>query len=213
MKLVSFGPQGKEKPGVLVGDRILDLVAANPNIPATVRKILDVGALHRIETMLKKAATLPARLFKPIGSVRLGPPLTDPTKIICVGMNYRDHAVEQDKEVPDWPLTFAKAPSALIGDGDPIPVPHGVTKLDHEVELAVVVGRRAKCIGLDDAPAYVAGYAVFMDISARDVQYREKQFFRAKSFDGFGPMGPYLATSDEIKEPNTSISSTTCHTA
>ncbi len=202
MKLVSFGPRGHEKPGVVYGDKIIDLVAANPAIPSTVRKILDVGALPRIETVLKKARGLPAKCFKERRDVRLGPPVTDPTKIICVGLNYSDHASEQGKEVPDWPLTFSKAPSALVGDGDPIPYPHGVTQLDHEVELAIVVGRKSKDVSLQDAPHHIAGYSTFMDISARDVQYREKQFFRAKSFDGFGPAGPYLVTTDEIPDPN-----------
>ena len=193
---------GQEKPGVVFGSRIIDLVAANPAIPPTVRKILEVGALPRVEAVLGKAGSLSSKHFKNIKDVRLGPPVTDPTKIICIGMNYKDHAEEQGKHVPDWPLTFCKAPSALIGDGDPIPIPTGVTQLDHEVELAVIIGNRAKEVSLEDAPDHVAGYMVFMDISARDVQYREKQWFRAKSFDGFGPAGPYLATKDEIPDPH-----------
>jgi acylpyruvate hydrolase len=202
MKIVSFGPAGQEKPGLIYDDQVLDLVAANSSIPPTVRKILEVGAMSRVETVLQKAKSLPARCFKPLAGTRLGPPVTDPSKIICIGLNYRDHAEEQDKEVPDWPLTFAKAPSCLIGDGDPIPLPAGVTQLDHEVELAVYIGQRARNVALDAAPNYVAGFSVFMDISARDVQYREKQFFRAKSFDGFGPAGPCLVTPNEIADPH-----------
>ena len=202
MKIVSFGPKGEEKPGVIHRDKVLDLVAANPNIPPTVRRILDVGALSRVEAVLNKADTLPAKCFKPLASVRFGPPVTDPSKIICIGLNYRDHAEEQNKPVPDWPLSFAKAPSALIGDGDSIPLPAGVTQLDHEVELGVVIGKRARNVSLADAPGYVAGYAVFLDISARDVQRREKQNFRAKSFDGFGPMGPFMVTTSEVTDPH-----------
>lgn len=184
------------------GEHVIDLLAANSSVPPTVRKVLEVGAIPRIEAVLAKADTLPSKCFKTSKSVRFGPPVTDPSKIICVGLNYRDHAAEQGKEVPDWPLTFAKAPSALVGDGDSIPLPNGVTQLDHEVELAVVIGRRAKQVALEDAERYVAGYSVFMDISARDVQFREKQWFRAKSFDGFGPMGPYLVTKDEVADPH-----------
>jgi 2-keto-4-pentenoate hydratase/2-oxohepta-3-ene-1,7-dioic acid hydratase in catechol pathway len=207
MEIVSFGPKGREKPGLIYGSQVIDLVAANASIPPTVRKILEVGALGRIEAVLNKADTLPSKCFKKLTKVRLGPPVTDPTKVICVGLNYADHAEEQGKQVPDWPLTFAKAPSALIGDGDPIPLPSGVTQLDHEVELAVFIGKRARDVSLDDAPGHVAGYSVFMDMSARDVQYREKQFFRAKSFDGFGPVGPCLVTSDQVTDPhNLSIS-------
>lgn len=202
MKIVSFGPQGREKPGVVQGDRVIDLVAANSSIPPTVRSILEVGALGRVQAVLAKADSLPAKCFKGIDSVRLGPPIPDPTKIICVGLNYADHAAEQGKQVPDWPLTFAKAPSALAGSGDEITIPSGVTQLDHEVELAVYIGRRARNVPLEEASHHIGGYSVFMDISARDVQYREKQFFRAKSFDGFGPAGPWLVTADEIPDPH-----------
>ena len=201
MKIVSFGPKGEEKPGVVYRDKILDLVAANASIPTTVRRILEVGALSRVEAVLNKADSLPAKCFKPASQVRLGPPVTDPTKIICIGMNYKDHAEEQDKQVPDWPLTFAKAPSALAGTGDRIDKPAGVNEMDHEVELAVVIGKRAKNVPIGDAHRHVAGYSIILDISARDVQYREKQFFRAKSFDGFAPMGPYLVTAAEIPDP------------
>jgi acylpyruvate hydrolase len=202
MRIVSFGPRGNEKPGVVYGEQVIDLVAANASIPPTVRKILEVGALARVEAVLHKADSLPSRCLKALNNVRLGPPVTDPTKIICIGLNYADHAEEQGKQVPDWPLTFAKAPSALVGDGDPIPLPPGVAQLDHEVELAVFVGRRARNVSLEDAPAYVGGYSVFMDITARDVQQREKQFFRSKSFDGFGPVGPCLVTPDEVTDPH-----------
>jgi acylpyruvate hydrolase len=202
MKVVSFGPKGQEKPGVIYGDQVIDLVAANPSIPPTVRKILEVGALGRVEGVLNKASSLAPRCLRPVGTVRLGPPVPDPSKIVCIGLNYRDHALEQDREVPDWPLTFAKAPSCLIGDGDAIPLPTGVSQLDHEVEMAVYIGKRTRNVALDDALSYVAGFSVFMDITARDIQFREKQFFRAKSFDGFGPAGPYLVTSDEIADPH-----------
>ncbi|UCG52343.1 MAG: fumarylacetoacetate hydrolase family protein [Candidatus Latescibacterota bacterium] len=202
MKIVSFGPKGQERPGIVHGDRLIDLVAADSLIPASVRRILEGDLVSRLASIVQNVNSLPSKCFKRPDGVRLGPPVTDPSKIICIGLNYSDHAAEQGKQVPDWPLTFAKGPNALIGDGDAIPIPPGVTQLDHEVELAVVIGRRAKAVSLDDAPKHVAGYSVFMDITARDVQFREKQWFRSKSFDGFGPFGPYLTTSDEVPDPH-----------
>jgi 2-keto-4-pentenoate hydratase/2-oxohepta-3-ene-1,7-dioic acid hydratase in catechol pathway len=202
MKIVSFGPKRGEKPGLIHGDRIIDLLAADDSIPPTVRGILALGTLDRLEAVRARAGALPSNCLIPLSEARLGPPVTNPSKIICLGLNYKDHAEEQGKKVPDWPMTFAKAPSALVGNGDPIRCPVGVTQLDHEVELAIYIGRRAKDVSLDNASRYIAGYSVFMDISARDIQYREKQFFRAKSFDGFGPAGPCLVTADDIGDPH-----------
>ncbi|MBI4719930.1 MAG: fumarylacetoacetate hydrolase family protein [Chitinivibrionia bacterium] len=202
MKLVSFGPSGKERPGVLMGSRILDLCAADPTLPATVRDMLERGLLPRAANLMQSAGSGPAGNFVNLDAVRLGPPIVNPSKIICLGLNYSDHAKEQGKEVPERPLLFAKAPSCLCGNRDPVAMPPEVTQLDHEVELAFVIGRRAKNVAHHDAPAYIAGYGVFMDLSARDVQFREKQWFRGKSFDGFGPFGPYLTTSDEIRDPH-----------
>ncbi|NIM20238.1 MAG: hypothetical protein GTO51_08410 [Candidatus Latescibacteria bacterium] len=202
MKIVSFGPKEQEKPGVLHGDQVIDLLAVDTSLPQTVRGILEADGIFRIARILDNASSLDPKAVLALSSVRLGPPVTNPSKIVCLGLNYRDHAKEQGRSVPDWPLTFAKAPSALIGEGDPIPIPHGVTQLDHEVELAFVIGKRAKNVAADDAAEHIAGYAVFMDISARDIQFREKQWFRAKSFDGFAPFGPFLVTSDEVSDPH-----------
>lgn len=202
MRLVSFGPRQEERPGALHGDRVIDLTAADPSLPGTVRKILEQDALDRVRRVIERAGSLRSECFRPVADVRLGPPVTDPSKIICLGLNYSDHAAEQGRSVPERPLTFAKGPNALSGSGDPIPHPSEVAQLDYEVELALVIGRRAKQVALEDAAAHVAGYAVFMDITARDIQAREKQWFRAKSFDGFGPFGPWLTTRDEVPEPH-----------
>jgi 2-keto-4-pentenoate hydratase/2-oxohepta-3-ene-1,7-dioic acid hydratase in catechol pathway len=202
MKIASYGPPGREKPGVLHNDRIIDLTGVDPSLPPTVRGILEAGQIPRIAQILDKATAIDTKFLMPLSKVRFGPPVTNPSKIICLGLNYKDHAEEQKREVPERPLLFAKAPSCLAGHGDPIPIPEEVEKLDHEVELAFVIGKRAKNIPIEEAPDYVAGYSVFMDISARDVQFREKQWFRGKSFDGFGPFGPYLTTADEIADPH-----------
>jgi 2-keto-4-pentenoate hydratase/2-oxohepta-3-ene-1,7-dioic acid hydratase in catechol pathway len=192
MRLVSFGPVREEKPGVLLGEEIVDLLAVDPSLPATLREILAADALAHVAGIAARAASLPARARRAVGSVRLGPPVTDPSKIICVGRNYPAHAAEQGQEPPGFPLLFAKGPNVLCGDGDAVPYPRDTQALDFEVELAFVVG----------AGARVAGYAVFIDLTARDLQRREGQWFRAKSFDGAGPMGPCLVTADAVPDPH-----------
>lgn len=202
MKLVSFGPAGREKPGVVAGGSVIDLCAVDPSLPATIRAILTAGATGRVEKILADVSTLPAPVLHDLGGVRLGPPVTEPSKIICLGLNYRDHAREQNKDVPESPLLFSKGPNALIGHGDCVPYPRCVEKLDYEIEMAFVIGKKAKHVRVEDAMEYVAGYGVFMDISARDLQRSEKQWFRGKSFDGSGPFGPWLVTADEVPDPH-----------
>lgn len=202
MKLVSFGECGRERPGVIVGERVLDLCAAAPDMPATIRAIIAQGLLGRVRELAITASLFPATMFERAADVRLGPPVTDPSKIICLGLNYRDHAEEQNREVPSTPLVFSKGPNALCGHGDTVPYPRAVSELDYEIELAFVIGRRAWRIDEDAAMDYVAGYGVFMDLSARDLQRSERQWFRAKSVDGSGPFGPWLVTADDVDDPH-----------
>ena len=202
MKLVSFGPTGEEKPGVVVGDTVVDLGAVSSSIPKTVRDILAGGALDEVGAIAARADTLARTVRHPRADVRLGPPIVNPSKIICLGLNYADHAEEQGKAAPDYPMMFAKGPNSLCGDGDTVPYPSGVEQFDYEVELAFVIGRRARRVSLDGAYEYVAGYSVFMDLTARDLQAKEKQWFRAKSADGSGPFGPWLVTRDEVPDPH-----------
>ncbi len=200
MKLVSFGPKGLEKPGVVVDDIVVDLLAADPSLPVSIRQILADDALGGVRRIHADATSLPEECKHALGDVRLGPPVTDPSKIVCVGLNYRDHAEEQDRKVPDVPLLFGKGPNVLTGDGDSMPIPRGVAELDYEIELAFVMGRRAKHVSQEEALGYVAGYSVFMDITARDLQRRERQWLRAKSADSSGPFGPYLVTPDDVPD-------------
>jgi acylpyruvate hydrolase len=202
MRLVSFGPAGDERPGVVVGDEIVDLCAVSASMPATVREILARDLLEEIRELAGRAHTLPASARVSLGSVRLGPAITNPSKIVCLGLNYADHAVEQGKSAPETPMMFLKGPNALAGDGDDVPYPPGVEQFDYEVELAFVIGTRARRVARADAFAHVAGYAVFMDLTARDLQAREKQWFRAKSTDGSGPLGPWLTTRDDVPDPH-----------
>jgi acylpyruvate hydrolase len=197
MKLVSFGPAGEERPGVVIDDEVVDLRAISSDFPETVRDILARDLLGEVKRALSGA--LPRHR---LSAVRLGPAITNPSKIICLGLNYADHAIEQGKTAPDYPMMFAKGPNSLAGDGDVTPYPLGVEQYDYEVELAFVMGKRARRVAQADAYAHVAGYAVFMDLSARDLQAKEKQWFRAKSTDGSGPLGPWLTTRDEVPDPH-----------
>jgi 2-keto-4-pentenoate hydratase/2-oxohepta-3-ene-1,7-dioic acid hydratase in catechol pathway len=142
----------------------------------------------------------------PLKEVRLRAPLLRPPKIVCVGLNYRDHAAEQKKEPPAAPLLFAKAANVVIGDGDAIRIPEGISdKVDYEVELGVVIGRPAFRVSRAEALTHVFGYTIFNDVTARDIQQGDKQWFRGKSFDTFAPMGPVIVGADELKPDRLTI--------
>lgn len=139
----------------------------------------------------------------PLTSIQLLPPIRQPSKIICIGLNYADHCREQNIEVPRSPTIFVKFPSAIIGPGESIHWPKDVSdQVDYEAELAVVIGRQARNIPAKDAFDFIAGYTIVNDISARDVQFADKQWVRGKSFDTFCPMGPVLVSADQIENPN-----------
>jgi len=202
MRLVSFGPPGEERPGALIATRVVDLMALDPSLPQNLRDILRAGRLEGLKALLATPRSLPPWSLRDLAEVRLGPPLTNPSKIVCLGLNYLDHAREQGKELPAEPLLFAKAPSALAGPRDAIPLPPGVDHVDAEAELAFVMARRARRVSEAEAMDYVAGYMALNDVSARKLQRADGQWFRAKSFDGFAPCGPALVTCDEIADPH-----------
>jgi 2,4-didehydro-3-deoxy-L-rhamnonate hydrolase len=199
VKLVSFGPSGAERPGVLLDDAILDLGAVDPSLPGSLRQIFAAGRLADVQRLA--AAPPPGARVRRAGT-RLGPPIPDASKIVCIGMNYADHAAEQNKPLPETPLLFAKAPTALRGDGDPIVLPAFEPRVDVEAELAFVIGTVARHVAAADAYAFVAGYMCFNDVSGRKAQFEDKQWFRGKSFDTFAPCGPYLLTRDELPDPH-----------
>lgn len=130
------------------------------------------------------------------------PPILTPQKIICVGLNYRDHALEQNRPVPSSPVIFSKFPSALTGHKNDVPLPLTSNQVDYEGELAFIIGKRGKRIPKEEAYSYIAGYTVINDVTARDFQFGDKQWQRGKSCDGFAPTGPYLVTRDEIPDPH-----------
>lgn len=136
-----------------------------------------------------------------LNQVKLLVPTDNKPKVLCIGLNYRDHAEESKAEVPDEPIIFMKPHTALNDPYDPVEYPSIVTQLDYEAELAVVIGRRCRSVKPEEAQEYICGYAAFDDISARNLQFKDKQWTRGKSFDTFAPMGPWIVTRDEIRDP------------
>jgi 2-keto-4-pentenoate hydratase/2-oxohepta-3-ene-1,7-dioic acid hydratase in catechol pathway len=205
MRLVTYGERGEERLGALVdcGRYVLDLnIASHGSIPPDPIAFLDGDYWDLARKVISQPAAdvEPAALIE-ADSVRRGAPIPEPRTIIALGLNYRDHAEEGGQPVPPNPLLFAKAPAATIGPYDDIVYPLQVTQLDYEAELAIVIGKRAKNLTPEQAWNVIAGYMVINDVSARDIQFSESQWFRAKSFDTFAPMGPCLVTPDEIGDP------------
>lgn len=194
-------PQGP-RPAVLSNDHFVDLVAADKRFPPSVRSILAEPGLM---AAAREIAASPSAGGTPVAAAKLHAPVHDPQKIICVGLNYRDHAVESKMPIPKEPVLFSKFPSALIGHEEPIVVPKVSSKVDYEAELVVVVGKRGRAIPESTAMDFVAGYSVGHDVSARDWQLEKdgKQWMVGKTFDTFAPVGPTLVTRDEIPDPHT----------
>jgi 2-keto-4-pentenoate hydratase/2-oxohepta-3-ene-1,7-dioic acid hydratase in catechol pathway len=198
MRLIRFGEPGRERPGVLLPDgRRVDVSGLVGDYDET---FFGDGGVERLRAALGDApagggAGLPAVP----ADVRLGPPAARPGKIVCIGLNFRDHARESGAKVPDEPIVFLKATSALAGPDDDVVLPRGSEKTDWEVELAVVIGRRASYVSEADALDHVAGYVLHNDYSERAFQLeRGGQWVKGKSCDTFAPMGPFLATRDEV---------------
>ena len=194
MKLVRYGKPGAERPGLIDGEgRIRDLG----------RILDDLTPAHLGPAALARLRKAPlARLPLVPGRPRLGCPLAGIGKLVCIGLNYLDHAQEVGLPLPKEPLLFIKAPSATCGPNDPIVAPRGATKLDYEVELAVVIGRAARYVDEVDALRHVAGYCIVNDVSERAFQMeRGGTTTKGKSADSFGPVGPWLVTADEVPDP------------
>lgn len=197
MKLVRFGEQGKEHPGVWMGDgRILDVRALAFHIEDYNAHFFANDGLEQLKRLLDDAGTR----FVDAADIRLGSPIARPPKIICVGANYADHAKEFGHEVPMEPILFSKATTAINGPNDPIVLPIGSQNVDSEAELAVVIGKKASKVGRKDALEYVAGYTLLNDVTDRVVQKTNGQWFRGKGFDTFCPIGPFLVTPDELPD-------------
>jgi len=194
MKLVRYGPAGKEKPGLIDADgRLRDLS----------RKVKDIDGVSLAPASLKALAKLdPGKLPLVKGKPRLGPCVATPSKFVAIGLNFTDHAKETGSPIPEHPVVFFKAPTCIIGPNDNVMVPKDSTQLDWEVELVIVMGRKAQHVSEKDALRYVAGYCVGNDVSERDFQLKKSasQWSKGKGCDTFGPLGPWLVTADEIKD-------------
>jgi ureidoglycolate lyase len=194
MKLLRYGAPGAEKPGLLGDDgRIRDLSAHLADISGAALSDEALGRLRALDQ-----ASLPVVE----GTPRLGPCVSQVGKFICIGLNYSDHAAETGAPIPEEPIVFMKATSAITGPNDDVIIPKGSQKTDWEVELGVVIGREARYITEAEALDHVAGYCVINDLSERDFQiHRGGQWTKGKSADSFGPIGPWLVTRDEVADP------------
>lgn len=197
MKLIRYGEAGRERPGVQLpnGDRVdaSDVVRDYDE-----RFFGDEG----LEALAGWAADSASRAPHVPPGARLGSPIARPTKIVCIGLNYRDHAAETGAETPKEPVIFFKSTTALIGPNDDVVIPKGAAKLDWEVELAIVIGKTARYVSREEALNSVAGYALHNDYSERAFQLeRGGQWVKGKSADTFAPIGPFLATKDEVPDP------------
>ena len=198
MKLIRFGEVGKEKPGIILAN-------------GTKIDVSDFGSDYD-ELFFGNNGLLRLKVWLKINkencpvideSVRMGVPLVRPSKIVCVGLNYTKHAEESGMEIPKEPVLFFKATSALSGPFDKIIIPKNSKKTDWEVELAIIIGKKASYITKEEALGYVAGYVLHNDVSEREFQLeRSGQWVKGKSCDTFAPIGPFIATKDEIKNPN-----------
>ncbi|MEK6406036.1 MAG: fumarylacetoacetate hydrolase family protein [Acidobacteriota bacterium] len=230
MKLLSMIVEGQDRAGILMGEEVLDVTAfcgimeskgdrieADPD-PATFaievayRDAVDVyrrGSkwTSDLTAQINSSPALAGELraagaLSPLSAIKLNPPVVAPGKILAVGLNYAAHAAEGNAKPPEFPLIFSKCVTALIGPGDHIKLPRISEMIDYEAELAVVIGKEGCSVSSDDAMDYVAGYTIMNDVTARDIQKRERQWVRAKGLDTFAPCGPWLVTTDEISDPH-----------
>jgi len=197
MKLIRFGEAGRERPGIQLpdGSRV-DASAFGADYDEA---FFGGDGLRRLRDWCDRSA---ARAPRVTPETRLGPPLCRPSKIICIGLNFRDHAAESGMELPKEPVIFFKASSSVVGPNDPLVIPRNSRKVDWEVELAVAIGARAQYVTPDEAPRHIAGYVLHNDYSEREFQLeRGGQWVKGKSADSFAPLGPFLATPEEIPDP------------
>ncbi|AYL94149.1 fumarylacetoacetate hydrolase family protein [Mucilaginibacter celer] len=195
MKLIRFGEPGKEKPGVILNDKKYDVSAFGEDYT---EQFFETDGINRL------AAFVQDNLLPEVAEdVRLGSPITRPSKLVCIGLNYADHAKETNAPLPPEPVIFMKSTTAIVGPFDDIMIPKNSVKTDWEVELAVVIGKKASYVEEAEAMDYVAGYVLHNDVSEREFQLeRNGTWDKGKGCDTFAPLGPFLATPDEIADPH-----------
>jgi len=197
--LTPHGPRA----AIATADGYIDLHATDPGLPTCVKNLL--AASPGIRKIAAETVNCKNAVKYAANAVKLLPPIPHPSKILCIGLNYRDHAIEGNRPIPPEPVLFAKFPNTLIAHGDPIIIPKVSEKVDYEAELVIVIGKKGRHIPNDkSAFDYVGGYTVGHDVSGRDWQFRgeEKQWIIGKTFDTFAPTGPVLVTADEIPDPH-----------
>ncbi|HEY6408960.1 MAG TPA: fumarylacetoacetate hydrolase family protein [Ktedonobacteraceae bacterium] len=230
MRLVTYQCEGQPRVGALVEGWIVDLkraylaslkhdnnsdelAVADLRVPSDMIGLLSGGdtSLRAVQQALafvgrqlevEGNALNHQGIVYALESVSLLQPVVRPGKVICLGLNYRDHAVEAGMAIPEYPVLFHKVAGSLIGHNQPIVIPRSSSKIDYEGELAIIIGKRGKYIAEDEALSYVAGYSVANDVSARDLQFRTSQWTTGKMLDTFGPLGPALVTRDEVPDAN-----------
>jgi acylpyruvate hydrolase len=202
MKLVSYDGDGILKPGVVLDGAVHDVARLLPDAPASVRGLLRTHGddLRGLGSALEDAAASGDARVGNVDAVQLGPPVPDPAKVLCVGLNYRDHVAETGRTLPKHPDIFCKFASSLVGPADDLAVADVSPKLDYEGELAIVIGRPCRSVSPDEATGYVAGAMVLNDTTARDLQFNATQWLPGKAVDGSTPCGPALVTLDELGE-------------
>ena len=204
MKLVTFTHNGETRIGALQSGSgqpvVVDLNKADSSLPTDMLTFL-AGGVETLSLAERAVSSASSEAVLEQSAVKLNAPVPDPGKILCLGLNYRDHAEESNMELPEYPIVFTKFSNTVIGPDDAIELPLVSNEVDYEAEFGVVIGRRAKNVSKADALDYVAGYLPFHDVSARDYQHRTSQWTLGKNFDTFGPMGPALVTTDEVPDP------------
>lgn len=202
MRLATIETWAGPRAALQVGDSFLDIHATEPNLPGNMRQLLEGGwdVLQAVSALANRANATKM----PAGQVKFHAPVVDPRKIICVGLNYKDHAAESGSPIPKDPVLFSKYPTALIGHGQSIVLPRVSQEVDYEAEFVIVIGKKGRHIAKANALEYVAGYSVGHDVSARDWQLKKdgKQWMVGKTFDTFAPVGPTLVTRDEVPNPH-----------
>ena len=198
MKLIRFGEKNKEKPGIqLDDDQRIDVSSFIDDYDENFFYKIGIKKLRNWLNKNKEKCPIIDN------NIRIGPPISRPSKIVCVGLNYAKHAAESGMDIPNEPVLFFKSSSAITGPYDPIIIPKNSSKTDWEVELAIVIGRKASYVSKEDALNYIAGYVLHNDVSEREFQIeRSGQWVKGKSCDSFAPIGPFIATADEIENPN-----------
>ena len=199
MKLVTFTHQQQTRIGVVVGEEVVDLAAAAPELPRDMIAFLAAGE-DALSVARKAADSASARI--PLTGAKLEAPVPRPPEFLAIGLNYADHIEESGMKKPDFPMFFNKQSSCVVGPTDPIHLPRVSTALDYEGELAFVIGKRCRHVPRERAHEVIAGYTIVDDVSVRDWQFKAQTMTLGKSFDTHGPMGPWIVTPDEIGDPH-----------